>query len=57
MCDEEKKLIDDYNMYFTPYQCQYTSAEQQASEFRIVSVLKTIDTSESKNSILLPKKN
>ncbi len=52
MDDKIKELVDDYNSFFVPNSQQYSTPELQASQFKIVSVLKNVETSESMNSVL-----
>ena len=44
-------VIDEYNKYFFTYITQYSTPERQAEQFKVVSVLKNIPTTETINTI------
>lgn len=45
-------LEEEYRNYFYPYSEEYSSAVRQAESFKIVSVLKNINTDETQNTVL-----
>lgn len=52
MKNDENILIDTYNKYFISYINHYTTAERQAEQFQVISLLKNVATTESTNSIM-----
>ena len=48
-CDLEK----EYRNYFYPFNEEYISADRQAESFKIVSVLKNVNTDETQNTVLI----
>lgn len=57
MDNKNINLIDEYNKYFITYINNYSSAERQAEQFKIVSALKNVSTTETVNSVTEPQKS
>ncbi len=50
--NKETNLIEEYNKYFISYVNSYSTAEHQAEQFRVISLLKNVSTKESINSLV-----
>ncbi len=50
--NKETNLVDEYNKYFISYINNYSTAEYQAEQFRVISLLKNVSTKESINSLV-----
>lgn len=52
---EIDRINKEYNKYFVSYVKNYVNGHQQAEQFKIVSMLKNVPTTESMNSIVVNK--